>query len=175
MVRENERGRGNIMARKCPHCGNELIENPANENYLLCTNCDKNYKKPSGGNSGGSGSSKKSQKKGSFSILLLISFILGCLYMLYSLIYWSSATGSVSGTWEQIGAGVATALVMPHLICTAIAVIFNALGLFLNKRGFALTGAILYSVAMVLFPMYFMFVIVEMILSYIGFAKLPKQ
>lgn len=163
------------MARKCPHCGNELIDNPSNSNYLLCTNCDKNYKKPgTGGNNSNSTSSKNTQKKGSFSILLLISFILGCLYMLYSIIYWSSATSGTTG-FEQIGAGVATALVMPHLICTAIAVIFNALGLFLNKRGFALTGAILYSVAMVLFPMYFMFVIVEMILSYIGFAKLPKQ
>lgn len=164
------------MARKCPHCGKELIENPANENYLLCTNCDKNYKKPnSGGNSANSGNSSKAKKKGGISILLLISFILGALYLLYSLLYWSGATNSASGTWEQIGAGVATVLVMPHLICTVIAVIFNALGLFLNKRGFALTGAILYSVAMVLFPAYFMFVIVEMILSYIGFAKLPKQ
>ena len=64
---------------------------------------------------------------------------------------------------------------MPHLICTLIAVIFNALGLFLNKRGFALTGAILYSVAMVLFLAYFMFVIIEMILSYVGFAMMKKK
>lgn len=75
---------------------------------------------------------------------------------------------------EQIGAGIATVVVMPHLICTTLAVIFNGLGLFLRKRGFALTGAILYTVALVLFPVYFMFVIVEMILSYIGFAKMKK-
>ena len=133
-----------------------------------------NYKKPSGGNSGGSASPKKSKKKSGLNILLLISFIIGCAYLLYSLVYWASATGSVSG-WEQIGAGIATALVMPHLICTVLAVIFNALGLFMNKRGFALTGAILYSVALFLFPLYFMFVIVEMILSYIGFAQMPKN
>ena len=42
------------------------------------------------------------------------------------------------------------------------------------KRGFALTGAILYAVSMVLFPMYFFFVIVQMILSFVGFAKLKK-
>lgn len=163
------------MARKCPHCGKELIQHPNRPESLYCASCNKSYKKYKGSGSSSGSSSSGRTKKGSFSILLLISFILGCLYMLYSLIYWSSATGSVSGTWEQIGAGVATALVMPHLICTAIAVIFNALGLFLNKRGFALTGAILYSVAMVLFPMYFMFVIIEMILSYVGFSKLPKQ
>lgn len=44
----------------------------------------------------------------------------------------------------------------------------------MNKRGFALTGAILYTVALVLFPVYFMFVIVQMVLSYVGFAKLKK-
>ena len=42
----------------------------------------------------------------------------------------------------------------------------------MNKRGFALTGAILYTVALVLMPLYFMFVIIQMILSYVGFAKL---
>lgn len=82
--------------------------------------------------------------------------------------------GSSANTAEQIGAGIATVLVMPHLVMTVLAVIFNALGLFMHKRGFALTGAILYTVALVLFPIYFMFVIVEMILSYIGFAKMKK-
>lgn len=77
-------------------------------------------------------------------------------------------------TAEQVGSGIATVLVMPHLVFTVLAVIFNALGLFMRKRGFALTGAILYTVALVLFPVYFMFVIVEMILSYIGFAKMKK-
>lgn len=162
------------MARKCPTCGKELITNPNNSNYLLCTNCNKNFNAPS---STGSKSSKKSKKKksGKLNIPLLISFILGTLYMLYSLVYWSGAMNSMSNEWEQLGAGIATALVMPHLICTLIAVIFNALGLFFNKRGFALTGAILYSVAMVLFLAYFMFVIIEMILSYVGFAMMKKK
>ena len=53
-----------------------------------------------------------------------------------------------------------------------LAVIFNILGWAMNKRGFALTGAILYTVALVLMPLYFMFVIIQMILSYVGFAKL---
>lgn len=162
------------MARKCPNCGKELIQNPNNANYLLCASCNKNFKAPT---NGGTSSTKKStsKKSGKLNIPLLISFILGALYMLYSLVYWAGAMGSMSNEWEQLGAGIATALVMPHLICTLIAVIFNALGLFLNKRGFALTGAILYSVAMVLFLAYFMFVIIEMILSYVGFATMKKK
>ena len=106
---------------------------------------------------------------------LLVSLIIGIAYMIYSATYWSGAVGATQDAAEQIGAGLATALVMPHLICTALAVIFNALGLFLRKRGFALTGAILYTVALVLFPVYFRFVIVEMILSYIGFAKMKPE
>ena len=113
-------------------------------------------------------------EKKKLSKLLLISFIIGVLYLIYSAFYWSGAATSGANTAEQIGSGIATALVMPHLVMTVLAVIFNALGLFMHKRGFALTGAILYTIAIVLFPVYFMFVIVEMILSYIGFAKMKK-
>ena len=112
--------------------------------------------------------------KSGLSIFLLISFIVGALYMVYSLFYWTGAVGSQDSIWEQIGAGIATALVVPHLICTAVAVLFNGLGLFLRRKGFALTGAILYTVAVVLFPVYFMFVTIEAVLSYVGFAKMPK-
>ena len=162
------------MARKCPNCGKELIQNPNNANYLLCTNCNKNFKAPT--DSGTTTSKKTSKNKsGKLNIPLLISFILGTLYMLYSLFYWVGVSASSTDVWSQLGTGIATTLVMPHLICTLIAVIFNALGLFLNKRGFALTGAILYSVAMVLFLAYFMFVIIEMILSYVGFAMMKKK
>lgn len=105
--------------------------------------------------------------------LLLISLAIGVAYLIYSFNYWGGAS-NVTDTTEQIGAGIATALVLPHLVFTALAVIFNALGCFTKKRGFALTGAILYTVALVLFPMYFMFVIIEMIFSYIAFARMKK-
>ena len=113
-------------------------------------------------------------KKEKLSKSLLISFIIGVLYLIYSVSYWSGAGAGLNSA-EQVGAGIATALVMPHLVCTVLAVIFNCLGLFMRKRGFALTGAILYTVALVLFPMYFMFVIIEMILSYVGYAKMNKH
>lgn len=112
-------------------------------------------------------------EKRKLSKLLLIAFIIGVLYLIYSIWYWSGAVSGGSSS-EQIGSGIALAIVMPHLLITALAVLFNALGLFLRKRAFALTGAILYSVAAILFPVYFMFVIVEAILSYVGFALMKK-
>lgn len=113
-------------------------------------------------------------KKQKLSKCLLISLIIGAAYLIYSISYWTGTAGSGATSAEQVGSGIATVLVMPHLVFTVLAVIFNALGLFMRKRGFALTGAILYTVALVLFPVYFMFVIVEMILSYVGFAKMKN-
>ncbi len=106
--------------------------------------------------------------------LLFISFMIGLLYLVYSYFYWNGAI-STDNDAEAVGAGIAIVLVFPHLICAAIAVIFNGLGWYFHKRGFALTGGILYAVAMVLFPMYFFFVLIEMILSFIGFSQIKKS
>ena len=48
-------------------------------------------------------------------------------------------------------------LVAPHIICVVIATIFNIVGWYMNKRGFVLTGAILYAVSILMFPLYFLF------------------
>lgn len=105
--------------------------------------------------------------------LALISWILSLLYLIYLIYYFAGGVGNSSGS-EQAGAAIATALVFPHMLAVGIALIFNMLGYFLNNRAFILVGAILYSVAILLFMMYFMFVIIQMILSYIAFAKMKK-
>lgn len=114
-------------------------------------------------------------EKTKLSKTLLIAFILGIAYILYSITYWTGAVGNTADSAEQLGAGIATVLVMPHLICAFIGVLFNGLGLFIKKRGFALTGGILYTVSMVLFPPYFLFVVIQAVLSYIGFARMKKS
>lgn len=104
---------------------------------------------------------------------LLIAFILGALYAVYCITYFGGAIMSTEGI-DQVGAGLATALVTPHMICVVIAVIFNGLGMYLKKTGFALVAAILYAVAMVLFIPYFFFVIIQMILAFVGYSQLKK-
>lgn len=105
---------------------------------------------------------------------LLIALIIGAAYLVYSLVYWSGANAGSGSSSEQLGAAVATAMVMPHLVLVALAVVFNALATFLKKSAFALTAGILYAVAMVLFIPYFFFVIAEMILCFVGYSQLKK-
>jgi hypothetical protein len=66
-------------------------------------------------------------------------------------------------------------LVTPHLVLTMVAVVFNALAFFMGKRAFALVAGILYAVAMVLFLAYFFFVLAQMILCFVAYAKMPKK
>lgn len=75
---------------------------------------------------------------------------------------------------SALGASIGFAIVAPHLIVTFLAAVFTMLAWAMNKRGFALTGGILFAVAMALFPLYFMFVIVQLILAFVGFARLKQ-
>lgn len=106
--------------------------------------------------------------------LLLVSGILGTLYVIYLIAYFSGAVTKSGDSSEQIGGALATMLVAPHMVVTGIAVIFNWLGFALKAKWAALTAGILYAVAMVLFIMYFMFVIVEMILCFVAYGKMKK-
>ena len=108
------------------------------------------------------------------SIPILIAFVLSAAYLGYSAAYWMGANSDAGSSAEAAGAAIASVLVMPHLVCTLIAEIFNALAFFLQKRGFALVAGILYAVAMVLFPTYFFFVIIQTVLCFVGYALMKK-
>jgi len=107
------------------------------------------------------------------SSLLLIAGIIGVAYLAYSVSYWSGVGAGLDSA-EAIGAGIASLLVFPHLICAGLGALFNVLAYFNRSRAFALTAGILYSVAMLLFPVYFMFTVVQAVLCYIAFARMKK-
>ncbi len=103
--------------------------------------------------------------------LLLASGIIGTLYLIYLISYFTSGITSADGA-EALGAGIATALVMPHMVCVGIAVIFNWLGWALKARWAALVAGILYAVSMLCMFIYAMFVLLEMIFCFVAFAKM---
>ena len=108
------------------------------------------------------------------SVLLLISAILGVVYAVYIISYFTGVVSGAQAGPETAGAVIAGTLVAPHAVCAGVAAVFNVLAWALGSRPFALTCGILYAASMVLFPLYFMFVIVQTVLSFIGFARLPK-
>lgn len=116
------------------------------------------------------------RKKRSF--CLLLSAVIGTVYTIGILNYFfdiaNTAIHSETFSGAELGSLTATAIVTPHLVLLSLAVIFNWVGFFGNKRGFALTAGILYSVAAVVFLMYALFEIPEIVLCFIGFARLKK-
>lgn len=104
---------------------------------------------------------------------LFISALLGTLYALYLIVYFSGAISESDGA-EQVGASIAAVLVAPHMALVVLAVIFNWVGFFINKSWGALTAGILYSVAGVVFLLYIVFVIPMIVLSFVGMSMVSK-
>lgn len=109
-----------------------------------------------------------SQKR---SKVLLVSAILAIFYLSYLIGHFLGVITSTEGA-EQLGASIAIAIVMPHVILVILGTIFNWVAFFSNKRGFALTAGTLFSVAGVIFLPYIFFVIPSLVLSFVGYAKL---
>ena len=105
--------------------------------------------------------------------ILLISAILSTVYFIYLISYFSGNIASSEGA-EALGAGIAAALVAPHMICVGIAVIFNWIGFAMKISWAALTAGILYAVSMVLMFIYFFFVILQTVLCFLAYAKMKK-
>lgn len=105
-------------------------------------------------------------------ILLIIAAILGTMYFIYLFSHFGGALTSSTSDAELVGAGIATALVMPHMVCVFAAVIFNYIAFFCNIRWSALVAGILYAGAILIFFLYGLFVVVQMILCFVAFAKM---
>jgi hypothetical protein len=106
--------------------------------------------------------------------LLLAAGIIGTLYLIYLISHFSNAMVS-SDEAEAIGAGLATALVTPHMVCVGIAVIFNWLGWVMKARWAALVAGIMYAVSIVCMFMYALFVVLEMIFCFVAYGKMKNQ
>ncbi len=114
-------------------------------------------------------------KKEKRRVSLLIAALLGTAYLVYLISYFLGTVNAPStDSATQAGGLIATALVTPHIICVALSVVFGWLAWTLKMAGFALVAGILYCVAGVIFLMYFPFVIIQMILSFVGYAKTKK-
>ncbi len=105
--------------------------------------------------------------------VLFIVSVLATLYTLYLMIYFSNSMLS-SDTSEALGGVLATALVTPHMLFVGLGAIFSWVGFGIKKSWAALVGAILYSVAAIIFLIYAVFCIPLIVLGFVGYAKQRK-
>lgn len=106
--------------------------------------------------------------------LLLAAGVLGTIYLIYLISYFTGAVGSSEGA-KALGAVVAAALVTPHMVCVGIAVIFNWLGWALKARWAVLVAGIMYAVSIVFMFLYAVFVVLQMIFCFVAFAKMKQK
>lgn len=104
--------------------------------------------------------------------LLLVAAVLSTLYTVYLVTYFGGAMNGSESSAAALGAGLATALVAPHMVVVAIATVFNWIAWALRARWAALTAGILYAVGMVVMFMYAIFVILQTIFCFVAFAKM---
>ncbi len=122
---------------------------------------------------------QKEQKKknAKHSVCLFLAFLLGLLYLVF-LLFTKYVDSPISAKVNEslaamLGNFVGQLAVWPHMIATLLAVIFTGFAFARKSRPMALTGAILYTIALAVYPSYFLFVIVEALLGFIGFIRTP--
>jgi cytochrome bd-type quinol oxidase subunit 2 len=106
--------------------------------------------------------------------LLLVNSILATLYSVYLIANFANAFADTTSAAEQAGASIAMMLVAPHAFVTVLGMIFGWLAYVMNKTGFALTSAILYSVAAGLFILYAPFLLPMIVIGFIAYSKVKK-
>lgn len=117
------------------------------------------------------------------SIPLMISFALGLLFLIVlisgTFSHADATLGKTAETMEdvgfQLGTMIGTALMIPQMIATGIAVTLNVVGWVFGGRGFSLAGAIVYCVAALLMIVNAPFLLPSIVLSFVGYSKLKNQ
>lgn len=98
-----------------------------------------------------------------------IATVLTILYAIYILSYFGNVgMNSFSGY-------IAMQLVMPHLLCVAVAAVFSLIGFFGKKRWAVLTAGILMAVSAVLFMQYAPMVIIQSVLFFVSYARMGSK
>lgn len=109
--------------------------------------------------------------------ILLAAVIIGVLMLIFSWSYISDTFGSLASETESaalIGKSIGMVLVLPHQLLATLACLFAVIGWISNRRWAALVAGILYSVALLAMVAWFYFVVVQLILCYVAYAKIPR-
>ncbi len=120
---------------------------------------------------------EQKRKNAKHSVCLCLAFLMGLVYLVFLLFVTyvkSPLSQEISEELLQVmGDLVNQVLVYPHMVTTLLAVIFTGFAFAKKSRPLAMVGAILYTIALLLYPGYFMFTMPEALLAFIGFLRTP--
>ncbi len=107
-------------------------------------------------------------------VLIKVSAGLGLVYTLYLFyVFYSSYSENVS-ILTFIGISLVARYYMPHIICTILAVVLNILSIFVDCNGLLLASAILYTIAIIVLPGIFYWLLLSTIIMYVSFFIFSK-
>lgn len=104
---------------------------------------------------------------------LFAGALLATVYTVYLMVYFGNFINSVDGA-EAIGCAWATFMVTPHMLLMGLGAIFAWVGFGIQKAWGALVGAILYSVAALVFIYYAPFCVPMIVFGFVGYANQRK-
>lgn len=107
--------------------------------------------------------------------LSIVSLVLSVAYIaFFSFMLMRMASGAYDNiTAEAVSQGMQTT--MPHFITVIIGAILNAAAVFYDSAWFVLSATLFYTISMLLFPFYFIFVLLPIILSCLAFFILYTE
>lgn len=164
---------------KCPKCGKEMTQREMNGiMYHVCEDCRvKRQVKPTETHNESITSISSNEKK--LNVPILVSLILGGFYLILCSAFFNNSLKSSSSASDLIDIGNSMIIMAPQLISVFLAVLFNILTLILKNKILAIVGFICYSISLVfsflIWPLYTVFVIPELILSLIGWIMMKKH
>ncbi len=91
------------------------------------------------------------KQKHSFRLLAGLATVLGIIYIFRSFSYYY---GDIAFSYASTSMGVQLAryFILPHLLCTLLAVSVNVFGFMQSRNRFAFAASLIYIVAIILFP-----------------------
>ena len=110
-------------------------------------------------------------------ISLLLAVIIGLFFVIFNWNYIGESLDGVAGqtSGEAIGTGIATMIVLPHMICLTAAFAFSCIGLLFRQAWGALVAGILYAVAIALMVMWFYDSVAQVVLCFFAYGRMRKH
>jgi hypothetical protein len=99
-----------------------------------------------------------------------ISIILAVGYLILAMSLWAEGVSEASGSAEQIGAGIASLFILPHIALAFVGTLLATLGFFVRSAGLSLSGAIVNTVAAVTFIFWGFALIPAVVFGFVAYA-----